>query len=1101
MARSLGEHGLFLHRGNRVELLVDALAESLEIPVGGPLDPEWVVVPGHGMAGWLATELATRFGVWTGADVLYPRALLERVIERVLGADRAGGVGAYSQERLTWATIACLPDLVGRPELARLRGYLEDDASGARLADLARAIAAMLDAYLSYRPDWLLAWERGDDARAVELGEPWQPVLWRALVARLGRNHLASLEEPLLAAIEAGGSVGALPPRLSVFGVAALPPLDVRTLVALGRHHAVHIYLLSPTPSWWSDLASPRDRARAAAAGRSPDALHLDACHPLLASLGHVGADFQRLLAREIEALGPPEIARDHFAPAETSSLLGRLQADLAAVGRAPRPGDGGAATDGSIRLLSCHGPRREVEALHDALLDLLTDGGSLRPHDVVVMTPDLETYAPLVEAVFGRERPDDRFLPYHVADRPLRADAAVIDAFFRVLALVGGRAAAADVVDLLRLEPVRRRFAISLEDLDTIIGWVVDAGVRWGIDADHRASVGQPAQHEGTWRFGLDRLLVGYALPSGGRELFAGVLSFDEVEGQEAAIAGKLAEACERLFGALRALAAPRTLGAWRDALLEALAALTVADGEAAWQHQSLQRALDALCADADAAGLRGPVAFAVVRDALERSLDASHAERGFLRGGVTVCAMVPMRSIPFRVVCLLGLGDGAFPRHDRPLDFDLITKDGARRFGDRRRRDDDRYLFLEALLSARERLLITYPGQSVRDDARLSPSVVVSELCEALVAAEMPQALAELFHLDEQGRLDRALPGLCVKHPLQPFSPRYFDGAGASAGLFSYAREYAEAITVRRAGTHPRPPLFGQSPIAPPDADALERPVALAELLRFFRDPVAYLMRRRLGVALEAAEPDVPEREPLELDDLWEWRLGDRLLERRLEGIRGAELSLLGRAGGELPPGAIGASALAQVIERVEAVARETLRLRAGAGRGRERVEHAYARPSGARQLATWLRHLAHAAEHDDAGPTTLVCRDASGRGATTVRFAPPTRARAATELAKLVALYRRGLCEPLCLLPGPSLGYAERLRSPRGNALAAARRELDKLSHLRHWRLAFGDADVLASGPPPEGHGFAELACAVFDPLLDHRSLGQAPGEEAD
>ena len=846
-----GDRVIRLYRSNRTELLVDQLAQLLAAPVGGPLETEWVVVQGRGMAVWLAMELARRHGVCAGLELVYPANLVRRLVEG-LGTERAARGEAWSDGRLTWSLMNALGDVADDADLAPLAGYLEGDEGCRRRHALAARLADQLDRYAVYRSDMVRAWDGGDDETAVRHGEGWQPVLWRRLLGSLGDGHAAALERELLAAlmghamprsdglVELGSRV---PSRVVVFGLVSLPPMYLRVLAALSHHAEIHWFMPSPAAGYWTDLVSRKAVTRARARGQSPDAFHFEQGHPLLVSCGRLAADALDVMTRELEAMGigEREPAGDLHRPSDADTVLTRLQDDILH----GRPGDHvGRPSDDSITMHACHGPMREVEVLHDQLLARLHGEGDLRPDQIVVMMADVDAYAPLVEAVFTRERDDERFIPFSIADRAPRQDSPVVDAFQRALALIGGRAKLSELLDLLALEPVQRRFGVAPTDLDRLREWLREGGVRWGIDAAHRAEHRQPPVDENTWRFGLERLLLGYAMPTGGRALFAERLPYDEVEGQDAILLGRAVAFAERAFSLVRDLADARPMASWRPALLAAVDDLLATTAEHAWQVQQIRDAIEAMARAAEDAGFDEEVDAEVVRRLLDGHLDDRGPARGFLRGGVTFCAMVPMRSIPFEVVALLGMGDGVFPRTQRPQEHDLMRKPGERRPGDRSRRDDDRYLFLEALLAARGQLLITYPGQSVRDNAPLPPSVVVSELIDELVRSYGGAVGA----VDDDEAIAAVHPMLLTRHPLQPFSPRYFDGS--SPQLFSYDRtlcEGARALVGKSEGVDRRlaPPLFDRPLPEGEDGDEMQ----LEQLVRFFENPVRHLMRQRLG------------------------------------------------------------------------------------------------------------------------------------------------------------------------------------------------------------------------------------------------------------
>lgn len=1092
---------VILHRSNRIELLVDGLAELLGSPVGSPFDPEWIVVQGRGMSVWLAQELSRRLGIWATESFVYPKNFVARAFEVVLGEAPSE---AYGRDGLVFGILAALARHRDDPALAPLARYVASDpahgaGAGARAHQLAQRIAEAFDQYLTYRPEMLRRWSEGIDGE-LEPGDRWQPMLWRALEAAAGPGHAAHLEKALLdrLLLARPAAIEGLPPRLAVFGLPSLPPLYVRILGALAAATEVHWYLPLPAEGYWGDLVSPKKVAVAEAAGASIEALHLDVGHPLLGSLGKLGADLQDVIVAELEDLGVALEERDAFAPPEAQTSLGALQRDILEI--APRKRT--QPLDDSISLAACHGPMREVEVLQDRLLALLADDPTIGPRDIVVMMPDVEAYAPLVEAVFELPAGDPRFIPYRIADRSMRGDSAVVDAFSRLLALAGGRARASELLDLLSLEPVRRRFAIDAAEVESLRGWVVESGIRWGIDADHRQRHGQPREHRNTWRFGLERLLLGYALPTAGKRLFAGALPYDEIEGSAADLLGKLSFACERLFAAIEAIEVERPLEAWQPVLLGILEGLLVHDDANAWEHQRIREGIETMVEAARAASFGEPLGIEAVRALLEIHVEAGQPARGFLAGGVTFCAMVPMRSIPFAVVCLLGMSDGAFPRQSRSPGFDLVAR--APRRGDRSRRDDDRYLFLEAIVSARKHLIVSYVGRSPRDDASLPPAPVVGELVDALAEAH--------FEGPREERRARARAALTVEHPLSPYSPRYFDGSDPR--LFSFASEYV-AAAARLGSERKSPPLF-DAPLADAPLGAIE----LHELLAFFDNPVRYLFESRLGVSLRDEGLDVPDREPIELFGLEKHALGERLLDLRLEGVATDQLGALAAASGALPYGAAGRCDLDAVLALVEPLAKRVADLR---GEGRERdltlevrlpggvivsgavgdrwqaglVRHQFAQVSGKHLLSLWIRHLAQclvavAPSHLVGRPSPLLFTKAraSSSPVHTYRFEPLAREEAARHLDDLVALYRLGRTEPLLLFPKSALAQA----AIASEDVAPPARKIFDNSEWRfdpHLQRLFADSAVLSSdsqpfGMPRSGPSFADLALRVFGPL---------------
>ncbi len=1115
---------MHVHRSNRTEKLVAVLCEVVARPLESPFARETIVVQGRGMERWLAMQLARRLGVWANPDFPFPRRLIERAFAAAAGGDESAGA-VYEPETLTWAVADLLPQHLDHPAFESIRSYLASDERGLRRLQLAQRIATTFDQYVVFRPEMVLRWE----SRAEE---HWQAILWRALVERLGPHHLAAREERFRQRLERLDRLEGFPERVSLFGLSTLPPLYVRVLFALSRVVEVHLFVLSPSREYWAEIRSRREILRTIerrGGDETEEELHLSEGNPLLASLGRLGRDFQAVL----EAGGHyVEDDNDLYVDPGTCSMLATLQSDILNLlerrhtvpeGRAHerRPALPLDPDDRTITVHSCHSPMREVEVLHDQLVALFQEIPDLEPRDVVVMTPSIELYAPLIEAVFGEigTRPQ---IPYRIADRGSRATDEIADAFARLLEVLDGRMTAADVLDLLRIAAIRERFGIEAEEVDVVRAWIDQAGVRWGIDAAHRRAHGQPEIAQNTWRFGLDRLLVGYAMPGEERRMFAGTLPYDDVEGSAGVLLGKVADFCTTLFRFHDELSAPRTLDEWRDDLGRLLGAMVASNDHTADQHHAIRKALESLAERARSVEFTDRLSFDAARDLVRSEIAEARTSRGFLSGGVTFCELVPMRAIPFRVVCLLGMNGDAFPRVRRPLGFDVVARHPRR--GDRSAREDDRYLFLEALLSARDRLWISYVGQSVRDNTELPPSVVVSELLDTLgesfiVPDDGASSDDDPNELPSERAQRRIRERVVVRHPLQPFSPRYF--SGEEPRLVSYAAAYycgAQALVGPR---HPAP-RFVPAPLA---AEA-PREVTVDELVRFFEHPARAFLQRSLLLSLGKDAAPLDNREPLELDQLDRWAIGQQVLTRVLEGEdRELPLTIL-RGKGLLPLGVPGDCVYRELVPEVEEIAQRARRATAGeprppfevdaeldgvriTGRIGDLFERGHVRVQFSRlgrrsEVATWIRHLLIDAFAPPDVPrcTTIVGRPA-GSAAYEVCFRPAPNAQEL--LRRLLALYRIGSMLPLPFFPSTSRVYVAALRAPNpkepARALEDARRAWDSergdSSYERtddYNRLAFAGCDPLeAAVVVPDVDApltFASVAEDVFGPLLDHR-----------
>ena len=1082
-----------LYRSNRVEQLLDPLAQALSRPTTDLITPQQVVVNSKGMERWLSMQLAQRTGICANLCWPYPFRVLHESFIAVLGED-AERLDAWNREPLSWAVLSVLPQLLEGQEFLPLRRYVADDPL--KLQQLSRRIAGVFERYILYRHDLVRRWEAGAE-------QHWQAQLWRALRDTIPHPHLARLQHRFFDRMVGAEAIDGLPERVNVFGVSTLPPLVVRVFAVLAARAEVNLFLLCPSDQYWADLQTQKSAEFLARGfGMDQEDLHIEIRHELLASLGGLGQDFQHVLEDRTDYHEPqPEL----FAPPTGDGMLDVLQRDILQLtdrsqeGRVPLEPN-----DRSISVHSCHGAIRQVEVLQDQLLDLFDRFDDLQPRDVVVMMPDVENWSPLVHAVFDRAQDDPRYIPYRVADRSLRRDNPVAEALLAVMDLADARMTASQVLDLLGHDPVRERFGILPGELEDIAAWVKSSGIRWGIDAQHRVDWGQPAADGlNTWRFGLDRMLLGTAAVGGDQAIWQDVLPYDQIEGHRARLLGHVVDFCETLFATVRSLATPRTPQQWEAELGRAMERLLVSTEDNAWQHLQIRERLEQLGQHATDAAFTQPLDIEQLRSWLVELFDERVPAKGFLSGQLTFCAMVPMRTIPFRVVCLLGMDEGAYPRQASRMGFDLIARHPQR--GDRSLREDDRYLFLETLLSARDALVITYAGRSIRDNKPRPPSVLVSELLDAL---------DETFQVSEDTVRER----VHFEHPLQPFSRKCFD-VTAPKVLRSYDRSALRGALRRLEEPEPPQPLFSAK-LPPPEG---QRTLTVAELITYLKAPVKYLLTKRLGVRLDLREETIEDREPLVLGGLEQWSVATPLLRRATDG-EALELAFESvRRQGVLPLGVPGACTFEETRSLVEVIAgvveghkRELgdlinpmpvdLVLNDGRVGGtlaplRERgiLLSTWSKVSAKFLLQAWVLHLA---QNLARGPreTVLVGRNPDGPGAQRCAFRPVSDP--AKRLSLLVRMYWRSWELPVPFFPNTGFRFIERGGDRDGQdfdwALNSARypwkNNWGGESSDPYVQRVFGDADPLSPNwewPEVEipRRGFHKYAAFVYRPLLDH------------
>jgi exodeoxyribonuclease V gamma subunit len=1055
---------LQLHTSNRLEILADQLARVLARPLASALRPEIVVVQSVGVSRWLTHQLAQRVGIWANIEFPFAQKLVATLFDDAL-PDRAAG-RFYAREVLTWRIMGLLPSLLQRAEFQDLRRYISDrPREELRLFQLSGKIAASFDGYLAYRPRLILGWERGAD-------QHWQAILWREITRSAPGLHPPSLFREFSAALRKG--TARLPERVSFFGISSLPQFYLEVLQELAQRIDVHLFLVQPTPDWWSDIRSKREevRARRRVSTGAQLFLQFERGNPLLASMGKVGREFLELVAE----LTP---AREHDLAEEPKgeSKLAQIQREifrLESVKHAAAPGDG------SLQFHSCHSRMREMEVLHDQLLALFEAQPDLKPHDIVVMAPDIASYAPVIEAVFATSREEQR-IPFSIADRGARAENGVIDTFLQVLESAGSRFTASSVMSILESVALQRRFCLSEADLETVRAWTAKTGIRWGIDAAHRAELGLPEFNENSWRFGLERLLLGYSAAAGGEQLFAGILAFDEVEGSLAETLGSFAEFCESLFATASTLKQPRTLAEWQEVLRLISARFFEADDETEAEMRQLRTVIDAL----SDLHFDEVVTLDVLLAHLEQALASIASSAGFRAGRVTFCALKPMRTIPFRIVCLVGMNDTAYPRHSSAPAFDLIAQNPQP--GDRSTRSDDRYLFLEALLSARDVFYVSYIGQSIRDNSKIPPSVVVSELIEYAHSA-------------------------VTEHRLQPFSSEYFR---AGTALFSYSAENCSASAIASSARSIPPPFISKQLGEPEDE---WRHLDAAQLVSFFGHPARFFIKERLQIRPAREDELLEDSEPTDLHSLAKYSLQQELLAQAVRGEAFEPILPIVRARGDLPPGHAGEAKLRAMCTAAaefagfirqhvapEAVPPRDITLSIGDFELSTRFDHLYRgrlvryrltsrKPKDL--LRIWIEHLIMNCE--SATESLLISADKNGVPQRE-RFGSLEPETARQRLDELLKLYWEGLREPLRLFPKTSLHFVEReLKPSKGSTpLESARKKWEPPA----------DGWNPERGEPPESEDdyfhmafrhvadplddkFQQLARKVFRPPLDAR-----------
>ena len=880
------DSGIAVIHSNQLEALRDVVEYWLRQHPLAALENEMLLVQSNGMGQWLKQSLAhnSALGISAALQIQLPSLFIWSVYRAVLG-QQIPKDQPLAKAPLTWRLYRLLPALLSLPEFATLAHFLQQDLNTRKRYQLAEQLADLFDQYQVYRSDWVSDWAAGHvvlrnaDGETPPLPEQhhWQARLWREILNDLGADYnpfasRASVHAQFMATIDSlNQRPTGIPRRIMLFGLSSLPQQSLEVLAKLGKFCQIVLFVHNPCQHYWADIIEDKELLKAQrrrqpfktgmTANLSPEELHLHA-NPLLAAWGKQGRDYIRLLDHfdDTQAYAGwhwPEQKIDLFkdyGEDTQRSLLQKLQQsilDLEPVPEQPVLLD---KADDSLVFHIAHSPQREVEILHDQLLARFNaaaqTGEALHPRDVIVMLPDINQYAPHIRAVFGQVQADDpRYIPFSLADQQQRGENPLLIALEVLLNLPESRFSVSEFLGLLEVPALRLRFQIDEAAIPKIHQWLEQSGIRWGLNAEQRArTVDMPADFAAnTWQFGLRRMLLGYAVGAG--VAFNDIEPYPEIGGLEAQWLGHLCHVLDTLERYADSLRHDQAAEVWLQTLTQLLEDFFVADNDRdRITLETLNRALTAWQQTCAQGGLVATdlLPLNVVREAWLAAVDEPNLQQRFLSGRVNFCTLMPMRAIPFRLICLLGMNDGDYPRSQYPHGFDLMNQRGQYRPGDRSRRQDDQYLFLEALLSARQQLYISWIGRSIRDNSERPASVLIAQLRDFLQQSwclASPQKLLDV---------------LTLEHPLQPFSLQYIQ-KNRDPRLFTYAQEWFQSASADDV-----------SAISAISGEEKAYSLTVEALARFLKAPVKTYCQHSLKFSFDSEDVTSEDNEPFAFDRL---------------------------------------------------------------------------------------------------------------------------------------------------------------------------------------------------------------------------------------
>jgi exodeoxyribonuclease V gamma subunit len=919
-----------VYHSNQISLLKDLmLALMQQSPLSHPFENETVLVQSPGMAQWLQLEIATSTGIAANIDFPLPASFIWQQFKHVL--QDVPDKSPFNKQSMTWQIMKLLPECLEDDDFSALKSYLQDDKHLRKRFQLSGKIADIFDQYLVYRPEWIDNWETLQDSQiSLEYLQPdwleghlWQAKLWRLLVNNIKEGfqsqgkayHRAGLYQDFLStlAIKTTEQLTHLPQRIFVFGISSLPQSYLQALLGLGEHCEVHFLLSNPCRYYWGDIVDPKLLAKRFAQSRpkvnveagqvtdlaatswQKDEAHLawassgdiesEVGNPLLASMGKMGRDF----LYQLYSLEQQEI--DAFVDIDRDSLLHHIQADILELTDSastafddPNLRVEITPEDNSLSLHACHSVMREVEVLHDNLLAMFEQDPSLTPKDIIVMVPNIDAYAPYVEAVFSRSGATVS-IPFSISDVSAQQENPILTSFLQLLNLQQSRYTREDILMLLEVPAILNRFAIKQSEFELLQHWITESGIRWGLNDQSATQWELPALTQNNWLFGIKRMLLGYAMSD---NLFEGIAPYDEVQGLQGDLLGRFIEFIDTLIALEGSLNTDKTSSEWQLFIHLLIDDFYLEDEDNSVLFSQIRQQMQLLVEQTTQAKFDQPLSLLVLIEYLQDHLSNQSNSQRFLAGQVNFCTLMPMRSIPFKIVCLLGMNDGLYPRSLLPMGFDLMV--GHRQRGDRSRRDEDRYLFLEAMLSAQSHFYISYIGKDISDNSEKMPSVLVSELLNYI-----QQSFRLSGVLDDGANskdIEKALlASLTVHYPMQSFSEQYYQGKHPT-----YQQSWWQALVKEQ---HDQTQIHWPLPLVQDDH------IELSALIRFLQNPCKAFFNQGLNVYFEIEEIDQENDEPFALDNLQQYVLKKQQFENGLDDNALEKLYVDLRAQGKLPVG----------------------------------------------------------------------------------------------------------------------------------------------------------------------------------------------------
>lgn len=885
----------YIYYSNSLEVQKDILVYHLQQVKSDVFQSDTILVQSPSMAQWLNWKIAENTGIASNINYPLPASFIWQLY--VDNLPQIEKQSLFNKDILSWRIMKLLPQFIEIPEFKPLKYYLSKhpELNQQKSYQLAKLVADLFDQYLVYRPQWINFFETNQENKILEVlmtnskniiykqqlkqDLAWQGILWRACVKDITNNqhspnHRSSLHQQFMQLDNS--RLCNIPPRIFIFGISALPQSYLEILQKLSHNCDIHLFFTNGCQLYWGDLIDPSYWQKVQLRQKlsylenlNLAPLKLNAVkkftfsnyneklawgNTLLASWGKMGRDFLAMLTEMANNGICPVQEISAYVESQEPSLLNQIHRKILNC----EPSEANSLTlaphDNSISIHHCYTPMREVEVLHDYLLHLFQQDPELTPKDIVVMVADIDQYAPYIQAVFSKNNK----IPFSINDKKITENDVLVNCFFRLLNFRENHWVTEEILGLLEIPAIGEQFEINGTDLSILRNWIKESGIRYGFDSQAHLF-----NSYNSWSDGLKRMLLGLSM----REedgIWNDCIALNNTDGLDSQLVGKLCAFVEALHDWQKLILIPHSIEQWQIHLQHLLTTFFDRSQQSAIWFL-LNQSIENLVYQIKLNQFISELEVEVISQALQSELDERNLNYHFNLGKVNFCTLLPMRSIPFKTVCLLGMNENDYPRIKEKNSFDLMAYHHQK--GDRSRRDDDRYLFLEALLSAQEHFYISFISNNVNDDSAKESSVLVSQFKDYL-----QENLGDLTKIN-------------YYYPINVFSANNFKGDLPSfdQAWFKFAKNYQLNNENLFKGE-----LSDNLPILQ------NNNIEIDELIKFISNPVRYFFEKRLGVYWRSDNELIPDTEVFTFNSLELYNINKDLLDFTKEkGIQPSEFS----------------------------------------------------------------------------------------------------------------------------------------------------------------------------------------------------------------